>query len=82
MTNTFFGIKQVTDIGYCGFLSLMIAINSDKQILEIFQSQVEEFYQTTFNMNPFKKQQEKKSKSSLNNIIATENIMAFKELLM
>ena len=82
LTNTFFEIKPVTGIGDCGFLCLMIAINFDKQISELFQSQVEDFYQTNFNMNPFKKKQKKKSKSSLNNIIATENIMAFKELFM
>ena len=33
-------------------------------------------------MNLFNKKQKKKSKSSLNNIIATENIIAFKELFM
>ena len=32
LTNTFFGVKDVTGIGDCGFLCLMIAINSDKQI--------------------------------------------------
>ena len=79
LTNTFFGIKEVTGIGDCGFLCLMIAINSDKQISELFQSQVEDFYQSNFNMNPFKKQKKKKSKASLK---ATENIIAFKELFM
>ena len=76
LANTFFGIKHVTGIGDCGFLYLMIAINFDKQISEIFQSQG---HQTNFNMNPFKKKQKKKSKSSLNNIITTENIIAFKD---
>ena len=43
LTNRFFEIKQVTGIGYCGFLCVMIAINSDKQISEMFELQVEDF---------------------------------------
>ena len=82
ITNTVFGIKQVIGIGDCGFLYLMIAINVDKQISEIFQSQVEDFYQTKFIMSPLKKNQTKKFLSSLNNIIATKNIMTFKELFI
>ena len=38
LINTVFEIKQVTGIGDCGILCLMIAINSDKQISEIFRS--------------------------------------------
>ena len=72
----------MTGIGDRGFLCFMIVINSNKQILEIFQSQVEDFYQTNFNINQFKKKQNKKSESSMNNMIATENIMEFKELFM
>ena len=72
----------MTGIGDCGFLCLMIAINSDKQISELFQLQVEDFYQSNFNMNPFKKKQKKKSKSSLTNMKATKNIIAFKELFV
>ena len=38
LTNTSFGIKQVKGIVDCGFLCLMIVINSDKPISELFQS--------------------------------------------
>ena len=53
LTNTFFGIKQVIGICDCGFSCLMIAINSDNQISEMFQSQAEDFYQTNFHLNQF-----------------------------
>ena len=36
LTNIFFGIKQVTDIGDCGFVCLLIGINSDTIISNVF----------------------------------------------
>jgi len=44
LTNTFFGIKHVTGIGDCGFLCLMIGINSCKERKSKFNKNIGEFY--------------------------------------
>jgi len=66
LTNTIFGIKHVTGIGDCGFLCLMIGINSFTTIKKQFKKQVEDFYTDNFSLN-LKRKRDK-------NIIPTENI--------
>ena len=43
LTNTFFGLKDVAGSGDCGFLCLMIAINSDENVSTRFDNAVHEF---------------------------------------
>ena len=43
VTNTFFGLKDVAGSGDCGFLCLMIAINSDANVSRWFDNAVHEF---------------------------------------
>ena len=42
-TNTFFGLKDVVGAGDCGFLCLMVAINSDENVSRWFDNAVQEF---------------------------------------
>ena len=60
LTNTFFGIKHVTGIGDCGFLCLMIGINSCKEISLKFNKNVEEFYINELGKNRQKRQKKQK----------------------
>ena len=60
LTNTFFGIKHVTGIGDCGFLCLMIGINSCKEIRLKFNKNVEEFYINELGKNRQKRQKKQK----------------------
>ena len=43
VTNTFFGLKDVVGAGDCGFLCLMVAINSDENVSRWFDNAVQEF---------------------------------------
>ena len=43
LTNTFFGLKDVVGAGDCGFLCLMVAINSDENVSRWFDNAVQEF---------------------------------------
>jgi len=60
LTNTFFGIKHVTGIGDCGFLCLMIGINSCKQRRLKFNKNVEEFYKNELRQNRQNRQNRQK----------------------
>ena len=70
LTNTFFEIKHVTGIGDCGFLCLMIGINSCKEIRLKFNKNVEEFYKNELGKTGIKKK------------TSSDNIEDFKEIFM
>ena len=58
VTNTFFGLKEIAVSGDCGFLCLMVAINSEEHVSRWFDNAVQEFDEKVGN-------NVKKTKSSL-----------------
>ena len=44
LTNSFFGSKEMPGTGDCGFICLIIGINSDNEILQWFNKKILELY--------------------------------------